>query len=187
FGEDSRLSHEELVARFKENFKKETFHRLLRFLLTRQVHLGESNHTNDLTNQSFYVAMQSFYKDKISAIEENYADVILKYAEALNENGQTAEAIVQLDAIRARAGLAGTTATTQADVRNAIKQERRFEFIGEGHRWLDLKRYGNAVEVMNAFFSSTGANVTIDATKLILPIPQSQLDTDASITQNPGY
>ncbi|TMU56115.1 RagB/SusD family nutrient uptake outer membrane protein [Flagellimonas algicola] len=116
-----------------------------------------------------------------------YADVILKYAEALNENGQTAEAIVQLDAIRARAGLAGTTATTQSDVRDAIEQERRFEFIGEGHRWLDLKRYGTAVEVMNAFFSSTGANVTIDATKLILPIPQSQLDTDASITQNPGY
>lgn len=74
FGDDSRLSHEELVARFKENFKKETFHRLLRFLLTRQVHLGESNHTNDLTNLSFYVAMQSFYKDKISAIEETYVE-----------------------------------------------------------------------------------------------------------------
>ncbi|MBO0322147.1 ParB/RepB/Spo0J family partition protein [Muricauda sp. CAU 1633] len=74
FGDDSRLSHEELVARFKENFKKETFHRLLRFLLTRQVHLGESNHTNDLTNRSFYVAIQSFYKDKISGIEETYVE-----------------------------------------------------------------------------------------------------------------
>ncbi len=74
FGDDTRLSHEELVARFKENFKKETFHRLLRFLLTRQVHLGESNHTNDLTNRSFYVAMQSFYKDKISGIEDAYAE-----------------------------------------------------------------------------------------------------------------
>ncbi|WP_108424452.1 ParB/RepB/Spo0J family partition protein [Flagellimonas amoyensis] len=74
FEDDSRLSHGELVARFKENFKKETFHRLLRFLLTRQVHLGESNHTNDLTNRSFYVAMQSFYKDKISVIEETYAE-----------------------------------------------------------------------------------------------------------------
>jgi ParB family chromosome partitioning protein len=74
FGDDSRLSHEELVARFKENFKKETFHRLLRFLLTRQVHLGESNHTNDLTNRFFYVAMQTFYKDKISGIEQTYAE-----------------------------------------------------------------------------------------------------------------
>ena len=74
FGDDSRLSQGELVARFKENFKKETLHRLLRFLLTRQVHLGESNHTNDLTNRSFYVAMQSFYKDKISGIEDVYAE-----------------------------------------------------------------------------------------------------------------
>ncbi|MDF0707689.1 ParB/RepB/Spo0J family partition protein [Flagellimonas okinawensis] len=74
FGDDSRLSHDELVARFKANFKKETFHRLLRFLLTRQVHLGESNHTNDLTNLSFYGAMHSFFKDKITAIEEIYAE-----------------------------------------------------------------------------------------------------------------
>ncbi|WP_149304182.1 ParB/RepB/Spo0J family partition protein [Pareuzebyella sediminis] len=74
FGDDSRLSHEELVARFKENFKKETLYKLLRFLLTRQVHLGESNHTNDLTNRSFYVAMQSFYNDKISVIDETYAE-----------------------------------------------------------------------------------------------------------------
>jgi len=62
------------VARFKEYFKKETLYKLLRFLMTRQVHLGESNHTNDLTNQSFYVAMLSFYKKKISAIEETYAE-----------------------------------------------------------------------------------------------------------------
>lgn len=116
-----------------------------------------------------------------------YADVILKYAESLNENGQTAEAIMQLNAVRARAGLAATTATTQADVRAAIRLERRFEFIGEGHRWLDLKRYGTAVSVMNAYFASTGAGVTIDENKLVLPIPQSQLDTDSSITQNPGY
>ncbi|MGW9687140.1 RagB/SusD family nutrient uptake outer membrane protein [Flagellimonas sp. 2504JD1-5] len=116
-----------------------------------------------------------------------YADIVLKYAEALNENSQTADAIIQLNTIRSRAGLAATTATTQAEVRDAIRQERRFEFIGEGHRWFDLKRYGTAVAVMNAFFSSTGSNVTIDANKLVLPIPQSQLDTDASITQNPGY
>ncbi|WP_318345943.1 ParB/RepB/Spo0J family partition protein [Flagellimonas baculiformis] len=73
-GEDSKLTPEELVARFKQNFKKETFYRLLRFLLTRQVHLGESNHTNDLTNRSFYGAMQTFYKDKISGIEQTYAE-----------------------------------------------------------------------------------------------------------------
>ncbi|MDT0606410.1 RagB/SusD family nutrient uptake outer membrane protein [Croceitalea rosinachiae] len=117
-----------------------------------------------------------------------FADVVLKYAEALNENNQTAEAITQLNSIRSRAGLAETTATSQADVRAAIRQERRFEFIGEGKRWFDLKRYGTAVEVMNAFFGSTGANVTIDNNNLVLPIPQSQIDTDPDfIEQNPGY
>ncbi|MFC4218995.1 ParB/RepB/Spo0J family partition protein [Flagellimonas marina] len=74
FGGDSQLSNEELLDQFKQNFKKETFYKLLRFLLTRQVHLGESNHVNNMTNQSFYVAMQSFYRDKISVIEETYAE-----------------------------------------------------------------------------------------------------------------
>ncbi|AEM71586.1 parB-like partition protein [Allomuricauda ruestringensis DSM 13258] len=71
-GDDTKLSYEDSVAQFKKDFKKESFYKLLRYLLTRQVHLGESNHTNDLTNQSFYVAMQSFYKDNISVIEETY-------------------------------------------------------------------------------------------------------------------
>lgn len=74
FGVDANLPKEQWVARFRQNFKKATFYKLLRFLLTRQVHLGESNHTNDLTNQSFYEAMQSFYKEKISAIEDSYTE-----------------------------------------------------------------------------------------------------------------
>lgn len=117
-----------------------------------------------------------------------YSDVVLRYAEMLNENGQTTEAITQLDRIRTRAGLVGTTASSQADVRDAIRLERRFELFGEGHRWFDLKRYGNAVEVMNTFFESTGATTRITDNNLVLPIPQSQLDTDPGvITQNPGY
>ena len=116
-----------------------------------------------------------------------YSDVILKYAEALNENNQTDEAIVQLNRIRIRAGLPPTPASTQLEVRSAIRQERRFELISEGHRWFDLKRYGTAVSVMNTFFSNTSAGTTIDDSKLILPIPQSQVDADAAIIQNPGY
>ncbi len=118
-----------------------------------------------------------------------FADVVLQYAEALNENGQTAEAITQLNRIRTRAGLAGTTATSQADVRAAIRLERRFEFIGEGKRWFDLKRYGTAIEVMNAYFESTGGSTeNINENDLVLPVPQSQIDTDPDfILQNPGY
>ena len=84
-GDDSRLTLEELVAQFKQNFKKATFYRLLRFLLTRQVHLGESNHTNDLTNQSFYLAMHSFYKEKVSGIEETYIEKLQKREARIKE------------------------------------------------------------------------------------------------------
>ena len=116
-----------------------------------------------------------------------YADVLLKYAEALNESGSTEDAIPHLNAVRNRAGLANTTATSQGDVRAAIEMERRYEFIGEGHRWFDLKRYGTAVKTMNDWFAANAKNVIIDETKLILPVPQSQIDTDPAITQNAGY
>jgi len=91
FGDDSNLSHEEVVAQFKQHFKKETFYKLLRFLLTRQVHLGESNHTNNLTNQSFYKAMQSFYKDKILAIEDAYAEKCHKREARIKERVKALE------------------------------------------------------------------------------------------------
>ena len=71
-------------------------------------------------------------------IELELADVILLYAEALNENGNTAAALTQLNRIRSRAGLADSSATSQADIRQAIQDERRLELAFEGHRWFDL-------------------------------------------------
>ena len=43
-------------------------------MLTRQVHFGESNHVNNLTNISFYNAIQGYYKSKIAGIEKEYAE-----------------------------------------------------------------------------------------------------------------
>lgn len=116
-----------------------------------------------------------------------YADVLLKYAEALNETGQTNQAVTYLNMVRNRAGLDHTAVSSQPDVRAAIEMERRFELIGEGHRWFDLKRTGKAASTMNAWFESVGKPVVIDENKLVLPIPQSQIDTDPAIVQNPGY
>ncbi|MEM6844058.1 MAG: RagB/SusD family nutrient uptake outer membrane protein [Bacteroidota bacterium] len=62
-----------------------------------------------------------------------YSDVVLKYAEALNETGQTTEAINQLNLIRNRAGLTNATASSAEAVRDAIRLERRLELINEGH------------------------------------------------------
>ena len=116
-----------------------------------------------------------------------YADVLLKYAEALNESGNSSEVSQYINAVRNRAGLSNTTASSQAELRAAIEMERRYEFIGEGHRWFDLKRYGTAVETMNQWFADNGKNVVIDQDNLLLPLPQSQIDTDPALTQNPGY
>ena len=116
-----------------------------------------------------------------------YSDVILKYAEALNEVNRTSEARQHLNSIRTRAGLDSLTINSQGELREAIRLERRLELFGEGHRWFDIKRYGDAVDFMNTFFERSGLNIVIDEDNLLLPIPQTQLDTDPAILQNPGY
>ncbi|PWK79810.1 putative outer membrane starch-binding protein [Mucilaginibacter oryzae] len=116
-----------------------------------------------------------------------YADVILMLAEIENELGNTAQAVAYLNSIRSRAGLANTTAGNQADLRDAIVLERRLELIGEGHRWFDLLRTGTAVNVMNKWFKDNNILITIDQHNLLMPVPQSQINTDPAIKQNPGY
>ena len=72
-GDTSKMTKVEMVENFKKKFKKETFHKLIRYMLTKQVHFGESNHVNNLTNISFYNAIQGYYKSKIAGIEKEYA------------------------------------------------------------------------------------------------------------------
>lgn len=116
-----------------------------------------------------------------------YADVLLMLAEVENESGNTDQASVNLNLVRNRAGLPNTSANTQKDLREAIAQERKLELVGEGHRWFDLLRTKTAVEVMNKWFKENGKLITIDEHNLLMPIPQSQVNTDPSIKQNPGY
>ena len=112
-------------------------------------------------------------------IELRFGDVVLMYAEALNENGNTTGALAQLNRIRTRAGLANSTATSQADVRVAIQEERRLELALEGQRWFDLVRTGTVNAEMGQ---------TIDPVYHIFPIPDSEvLASNGIITQNPGY
>ena len=73
-GNTSKMTDVETVEHFKKSFKKETFYKLIRYILTKQVHFGESNHVNNLTNISFYNAMQGYYKTKIANIEKEYAE-----------------------------------------------------------------------------------------------------------------
>ena len=112
-------------------------------------------------------------------IELRLGDVILLYAEALNENGNTSAALVELNKIRTRANLSNSTATTQAEVRQAIQDERRLELAFEGQRWFDLVRTGTVDAEMGQ---------AINPNYYLFPIPISEvLASGGVITQNPGY
>ncbi|GAB3316114.1 RagB/SusD family nutrient uptake outer membrane protein [Larkinella ripae] len=87
-----------------------------------------------------------------------YAEVLLFLAESLNEQGKTADAATYLNQIRTRAGLAATTATTQATLREAIFKERRVELAFENKRWFDLTRTGRVKEIIGAYGARVKAN-----------------------------
>ena len=118
-----------------------------------------------------------------------YADVVLMYAEAANETGNTTEALDKLELVRARARagnnaiLPKVTTTNQALLRDAIRQERRVELAMEHDRFFDLVRWGIAGQVLQA----AGKNF-VEPKHNLLPIPQAQIDLSKGVlTQNFGY
>ncbi len=122
-----------------------------------------------------------------------YADVVLMYAEAANETGNAAAALTALNSVRARARqgaaagvLPDVTTTDQAELRNAIRQERRVELAMEHDRFFDLVRWGIAAPTMQA----AGKTNFVAGKHELLPIPQQQIDLTPAgnkYTQNPGY
>ncbi|MGZ5135201.1 MAG: RagB/SusD family nutrient uptake outer membrane protein [Flavitalea sp.] len=118
-----------------------------------------------------------------------YADVILMLAEAANETGDGATAATNLELIRNRAsGNLGPTRTivplipyvSQAQMRTAIKNERRWEFAMEGDRFYDLVRWGDAVAVLGPLGYTHRAR--------FYPIPQKAIDLSGGVLkQNPEW
>lgn len=117
------------------------------------------------------------------------ADILLLRAEAFNAKGSTANAAVLVNRVRARVSLPATTAATQSDMVLAIEKERRLELAFEGHRWFDLVRTGRALAVMNSQKDGNGINLNynVKSYQLLYPIPQTQLDNNSRLVQNPGY
>jgi hypothetical protein len=89
--------------------------------------------------------------------------------------------------VRNRAGLDDVTLTSD-NWEDIILKERRLELYAEGERWLDVKRFGVAEEVISSKPSVTFANVRNKY--LLWPIPQNEIDANEQISpadQNPGY
>lgn len=107
-----------------------------------------------------------------------YAEILLNYAEALNELNRTQDALAPLNLVRARAKLPAITTTDQATLRNLIFHERRIELIFEGHRFFDLKRTGRAPDLLGPLGYQVGQHE-------YFPVPQEELDLNPNLTQYP--
>jgi hypothetical protein len=123
-----------------------------------------------------------------------YADILLSLAEAINEkDGATAEAHELVNQIRRRAfGKAISTPDATVDLvglstdqlREAIREERKKEFVQEGQRWYDLVRWGTLVSEVK----KVTAKNSVSERNNLFPIPQSERSIDpVGLPQNPGY
>ncbi len=145
-----------------------------------------------------------------------YADVLLMAAEAEIEAGSLTTALDYINQVRARAANPATwvkkngadaskyvigqytSFASQEAARTAVRLERKLELSGEGHRFFDLKRWGVAATVLNAYLqgpdgtrlaTALGGATFTAGTDELYPIPQSQIDLQGAdvLKQNPGY
>lgn len=123
-----------------------------------------------------------------------YADVLLMYAECLNEVGRTADAYPYVDRVRQRAGLRSLTEAfpglSQEAFRQQMMHERVTELTGESTRWFDLQRWGylNDESKLNELRQHDPEFNNFDLGKdQWFPILQSELDINPNLVQNPEW
>ena len=139
-----------------------------------------------------------------------YADVLLMAAEAAVETGNLEKARGYVNQVRQRAintpradsspnyviDTYNSSWTDAAVARKAVRFERRLELGMEGHRLFDLRRWGNFVDVMNAYIANEARTIANYGAKsqaaqskhMMLPIPLNAIDTsEGNLTQNPGF
>lgn len=123
-----------------------------------------------------------------------YADILLSLAEAINEkDGATLEAHELVNQVRRRAFgkpiltpdvTVDLVALTTVQLREAIREERKKEFVQEGQRWFDLVRWGTLVTEVK----KVTAKNSVSARNNLYPIPQSERNIDpVGLPQNDGY
>lgn len=113
-----------------------------------------------------------------------YADVLLSRAETLNElNGPTTEAVELINQIRRRAHVKEIKASdyTKETLRDFILDERGRELYCEGHRRDDLIRHGKFIQ------KAREEGIYAQDYHVLFPIPQSVMDENPNLKQNPGY
>ncbi|MCC5942996.1 MAG: RagB/SusD family nutrient uptake outer membrane protein [Balneolaceae bacterium] len=138
-----------------------------------------------------------------SWIHMRYAEVLMNYAEASLELGDVATAATYINMIRNRAGMPDFN----GDVRDALKYERKIEFVGENIRWHDIRRWRIVEDVLpQTPLGITIAEVTEDGVTSTtwrqvraapdnnfverlywIPIDADELERAPQLQQNPGF
>ncbi|WP_209329945.1 RagB/SusD family nutrient uptake outer membrane protein [Lunatimonas salinarum] len=145
--------------------------------------IGGGGHTGYYNNKYIKRADERGLPDDDLTSPLNYrvirwADVLLMAAEAFQRSGNDERARVELNKVRARVQMPSINATGDA-LYQAILRERRLELSGEGYRFWDLVRTGQAAERISGFV--TGKHE-------VFPIPQVEIDlAGGNWNQNPGY
>jgi hypothetical protein len=133
---------------------------------------GNLYYRSPATDPSFVIRIAELYLIRAEAKANQAADG------ATIADDKILTATTDLNAVRDRAGLIATVATTKTEVLLAIENERRLEFALEPHRWFDLVRTGRAATVLNI----------TDPRKYLMPLPNDQLLIDPALRpNNPGY
>ncbi|MEG0463765.1 RagB/SusD family nutrient uptake outer membrane protein [Bacteroides sp.] len=129
-------------------------------------------------------------------IKLRLADILLLKAEALilKESPDLSGAASILNQIRNRAKLKPLSATVTSSKEamiTALLKERRLELAFEGQRWFDLCRLDKVESVMNSVYRKDSGRkaqaYAFDSNSYLLPLPQSAIDQNENLVQNPGY
>lgn len=123
------------------------------------------------------------------------ADILLMYAEALNNIGQTTAAYTHVDRVRQRSGLARLSVTrpgmSQTQFQQQLEHERITELTGESVRWNDLARWGYFEDATKLAQLKARDSEFNNFTNILrgrfYPIPQSEIDINPNLKQNPGW
>lgn len=177
---------------------------------------GKDYFSNDCETTGFFVkkgideTIPSYYAFNGGPMDQydpylRYSDVLLMYAEAQNEfTGPDASVYNAVDQVRERAGMPlYPQGLTKDQMSDKIRHERHIEFNMEESFFHDIRRWGIAVEMSNRdiwgqkIIKNTDGSITFDRHMyqkrtfnekyIFFPIPQSEIDKDANLVQNPGY
>ena len=151
----------------------------------KKIYIGNDPAMRNLTNTATNGGSGTWINHRIL----RYADVLLMLAEASNELGDGVTAATNLELVRNRAsGNLGVGRTvlpfipfvSQAQMRTAIKNERRWELAMEGYRFYDLVRWGDASSVLGSLGYTPRC--------ALYPIPQPAINSSSGVlVQNPNW